>query len=59
MYQALFSPLFELVKNEETRVDFLGLVNKKDKEEFLSLGYKQWYHVILEQITLNFMILMS
>ena len=54
-YKALFSPLFNLVKNEErlelTFLDPLKL-NKKGKEEFHSLGYKQWKHVILEQSTL-------
>ena len=54
-YQALFSPLFKLVKNEErlelTFLDPLKL-NNKDKEELLSLGYKQWKHAILEQTTL-------
>ena len=42
-YQALFSLLFKLVKNEEriklTFLDSLKL-NKKGKEEFHSLGYK-------------------
>ena len=44
-----------LLKNEEetefTFLDSLKL-NKKGKEEFHSLGYKQWKHVILEQSTL-------
>ena len=48
-YQALFPLLFKLVKNEKrlelTFLDSLSL-NKKDKEEFHSLGYKQWNHVI-------------
>ena len=42
-YQALFSPLFKLVKNEErfelTFLDSLKF-NRKDKEEVLSLGYR-------------------
>ena len=45
-YQALFSLLFKLVKNEErlelTFLDSLKL-NKKGKEEFHSLGYKFVY----------------
>ena len=52
-YQILFSLLFKLVKNEErpelTFLDSLKL-NNKGKEEFHSLGYKQWQHVI-EQST--------
>ena len=61
-YQALFSLIFKIVKIEErlelTFVDSLKF-NGKDKEELLSLGYKQWQHVILEQVILHLPILMS
>ena len=42
-YQALFSLLFKLVKNEERHeLTFLDLLKfkRKDEEEVLSLGYK-------------------
>ena len=54
-YQALFSPLVKLVKNEErlelTFLDSLKF-NMKDKELVFFLGYKQWQHVLLEHNTL-------
>ena len=50
LYQALFSPLFKLVKTEERpELIFLDSLKfyMKDKEELLSLGYKKWQHLLL------------